>query len=140
MMRRRGLDAVALLLLLVLPVLAHAPGWWSGRLLGPGDGAALHFPLRAAVWDAYRHGELPGWNHGIFLGAPLLASYRPGAFHPLMLLGTVLPAFAAFQVLVLVSLSAAGALVFLYLRRLGAETVGAYAAGLFFALGPYLVG
>ena len=28
-------------------VLAYAPAWASGRLLGPGDGAALHFPLRA---------------------------------------------------------------------------------------------
>ena len=121
-------------------MVAHAPGWWAGRLLGPGDGAALHFPLRAAVWDAYRQGEVPGWNHGIFLGTPLLGAYRPGAFHPLMLLGTALPSFVAFQVLVLVSLSAAGAAVFLYLRRLGADTVGAYAAGLFFALGPYLVG
>ncbi|HEX6738493.1 MAG TPA: hypothetical protein VF310_09485 [Vicinamibacteria bacterium] len=139
-MRGRAGAAVALLLLLVLPLLAHAPGWWAGRLLGPGDGAALHFPLRAAVWDAYRRGELPGWNHGIFLGTPLLAAYRPGAFHPLMLLATLLPNFAAFQALVLVSLAAAGALVFAYVRRLGAEVVGAYAAGLFFALGPYLVG
>jgi hypothetical protein len=48
--------------------------------------------------------------------------------------------FLAFQVLVLVSLSASGALVFLYVRRLGAEPVGAYVAGLCFSLGPYLVG
>ena len=49
---------------------------------GPGDGAALHFPLRAAVWEAYRSGELPAWNPAIFLGTPLLAAYRPGAFYP----------------------------------------------------------
>ena len=41
-----------LALLLALPVLAHAPCWWDGRLLGPGDGAALHFPLRRPVWEA----------------------------------------------------------------------------------------
>jgi membrane protein YfhO len=139
-MTERRRDALALLLLALLPVLAHAPGWWEGRLLGPGDGAALHFPLRAAVWEAYRHGDLPGWNGGIFLGTPLLASYRPGALHPLMLLGAALRPFAAYQLLVLASLSAAAVAVFLYVRRLGAETVGAYVAGLSFALGPYLVG
>ena len=42
------------LLLALLPPLAYAPAWGEGRLLGPGDGAALHFPLRAAVWHAYR--------------------------------------------------------------------------------------
>ncbi|HLA76712.1 MAG TPA: hypothetical protein VJU18_03925 [Vicinamibacteria bacterium] len=136
--RRR--DLLPLALLLALPVLAHAPAWWEGRLLAPGDGAALHFPLRAAVWEAWRHGELPSWNHGIFLGAPLLPSYRPAALHPVMAALSVLPAFAAFQTLVLLSLSLSGVLAFLYVRRLGGERLGAYVAGLSFSLGPYLVG
>jgi hypothetical protein len=136
--RRR--DALALGLLALLPVMAHAPAWWESRLLGPGDGAALHFPLRALVWDAYRRGELPGWNPTIFLGTPLLAAYRPGAFYPPMIALSLLPPFVAFQALVLGSLSAAAVFTFLYLRRLGANRLGAYAAGLFFALGPYLVG
>ncbi|PYQ13298.1 MAG: hypothetical protein DMF80_15420 [Acidobacteria bacterium] len=131
--------ALLLVLLAVLPVLAYAPALAEGRLLGPGDGAALHFPLRAAVWQAWRRGELPGWNPGIFLGTPLLAAYRPGAFFPLMLPLALLPPFTAFQVLVLFSLSLSAALVFIYVRRLGGEDVGAYFAGLSFALGPYLV-
>ena len=109
------------------------------RLLGSGDGAALHFPLRALVWESYGRGELPEWNPTIFLGTPLLAGYRPGAFYPLMPLLALLPPFAAFQTLVLVSLAASAVLVFLYLRRLGAERVGAFVGGLCFALGPYLV-
>ncbi|HEY3119558.1 MAG TPA: YfhO family protein [Vicinamibacteria bacterium] len=133
-------DALALALLAILPVVAHAPAWWGSRLLGPGDGAVLHFPLRALVWQAYQRGELPGWNPTIFLGTPLLAAYRPGAFFPPMAPLALLPPFAAFQVLVLASLSAAAVLTFLYLRRLGANRLGAYAAGLFFSLGPYLVG
>jgi hypothetical protein len=43
----------------VLPALAYAPAWTAGRLLGPGDGAALHIPLRAAVWLSYSRGALP---------------------------------------------------------------------------------
>lgn len=130
---------VPLLLLAVLPVLAHAPALGEGRLLGPGKGAALHYPLRAEVWASYRRGELPSWNPTIFSGAPLLAAYRPGALYPPLLLGSVLSPFAAFQVLVLASLSAAAVLLFLYLRRMGANMLGAYVAGLAFALGPYLV-
>ena len=134
----RDLGAMALLAL--LPALAHSPAWLEGRLLGPGDGAALHYPLRAEVWAAWRRGELPAWNPWIFSGTPLLAAYRPGALHPLMPVLALLPSFLAFQLLVLVSLGASGMLTYLYLRRLGAARVGAYVAGLGFALGPYLVG
>jgi len=127
-------------LLFALPALAYAPALLGGRLLAPGDGFALHFPLKVAVWEAYGRGALPGWNPGIFLGTPLLAAYRPGAFHPLVAALFPLPPFAAFQVLVLASLGAAAALTYAYVRRLGGEPVGAFFAGLAFALGPYLVG
>jgi len=137
--RRARRDVWLLLLLAALPAVAYAPAWTAHRLLGSGDGAALHFPLRALVWESYARGELPEWNPNIFLGAPLLAGYRPGAFYPLMPLLALLPPFAAFQTLVLLSLSASAILVFLYLRRLGAERVGAFVGGLCFALGPYLV-
>jgi hypothetical protein len=138
MTRRR--DLPLLLLLVALPVLAYAPALRAARLLGPGDGAELHYPLRAAVWDAYRAGDLPSWNPSIFLGTPLLASYRPGAFYPLMPPLAALPNFQAFQCLVLASLAAAGVLVHLYVRRLGGNPAGAFVAGLSFMLGPYLVG
>jgi hypothetical protein len=138
-LRRARRDVFLLLLLAALPAVAYAPAWTGHRLLGSGDGAALHFPLRALVWESYARGELPEWNPTVFLGTPLLAAYRPGALHPLMPLLAVFPPFAAFQILVLVSLAASAVLVFLYLRRLGAERVGAFVGGLCFALGPYLV-
>jgi hypothetical protein len=133
-------DLPALLLLAFLPVMALAPAWWEGRLLGPGDGEALHYPLRAAVWRSYRAGEIPSWNPALFSGTPLLAAYRPGAFYPPMWALARVPPFVAFQLLVLASLAASGVLAFVLLRRLGAAPVGAYAGGLFFGLGPYLVG
>lgn len=139
-MTRAGRHRLSLLLLLALPALAHAPAWLEGRLLGSGDAAALHYPLRAAAWQAWRAGDLPAWNPWTFSGMPLLASYRAGALYPPALLLAPLPPFWAFQLLVLASLGAAGALTALYLRRLQSLPVGAYAAGLCFALGPYLVG
>jgi hypothetical protein len=126
-------------LLLVLPAVAHAPAWLAGTLLGPGDGAALHLPLRSQVWATYARGELPFWNPSLFSGTPLLAAYRPGALYPPMLLLAALAPFAAFQILALGSLGAAGALTHVYLRRLGAGVVGAYVGGLGYSLGPYLV-
>jgi hypothetical protein len=133
-------DVLAIGVLVVLPLLAHAPAWWNGRLLGPDDGAALHYPLRVAVWQSFRHGEIPAWNPWIFSGTPLLASYRPGAFHPLMLALAPFPPFDAFQFLVLASLSLSGILLYAFVRRLGAEPVGGFVSGMCFALGPYLVG
>ena len=130
---------VFLILLGAAPLIAYAPAIREGRLLAPGDGAALHLPLRAEVWRAYARGEVPSWNPSAFSGAPLLAAYRPGPFHPLMAALTPFAPFAAFQVLVLASLALAGPLVFLYARRLGAQDEGAFVAGLGFALGPYLV-
>ena len=138
-MSRGARQALVLALLFVLPAVAYAPAWGEERLLGPGDGAFLHFPLRAEAFRDWRRGELPTWNPAIFSGAPLLAGYRAGVFYPLMPALSRFPPFVAFQLLVLLSLGAAGALAFLYLRQLGANLVGAYVGGLAFALGPYLV-
>ncbi len=132
-------ELALLLLLAAAPLVAYSPALREGRLLAPGDGAALHLPLRFEVWRAYAHGELPSWNPSSFSGTPLLASYRPGALHPLMLALALLPPPLAFQTLVLVSLALAGALCHLYARRLGAERPAALLAALGFALGPYLV-
>jgi len=136
----RGRDLLLILLLGLAPVLALAPAWHEGRLLAPGDGASLHLPLRVEAWRALARGDVPSWNPSVFSGTPLLASYRPGVFHPLMAALTLVPPFTAFQLLVLVSLALAGPLAFLYARRLGADPAGALLAGLGFALGPYLVG
>jgi hypothetical protein len=128
-----------LLLLALSPLLAYAPAWTQGRLLAPGDGLALHLPLRAEAWRAWSRGEVPSWNASSFSGTPLLAAYRPGVLHPLAIALTPLAPFAAFQALVLCSLALTGPVLFLYARRLGADPVGALVAALGFVLGPYLV-
>ena len=132
-------DAVAVTLLAAAPVVAYAPALREGRLLAPGDGAAFHLPVRTEAWRAWGRGEVPSWNSSVFAGSPLLASYRPGALHPLVLALAPVEPFAAFQTLVLASLVLAGPFAFLWTRRLGAEPVGAFVAGLGFALGPALV-
>jgi hypothetical protein len=127
------------LLLAAAPLLATSPAWRDGRLLAPGEGGALHLPLRVEAWRGWQRGEVPSWNASSFSGTPLLASYRPGALHPLMIALTPLAPVLAFQALVLLSLCLAGPIAYLYARRLGACPVGGLVAGLGFALGPYLV-
>jgi hypothetical protein len=138
-MRSERRELLLILLLAAAPLIAYAPAWREGRLLAPGDGAALHLPLRSEVFRAWQRGEVPSWNASVFSGTPLLAAYRPGALHPLMLALAPLPPFAAFQLLVLISLGLAGPLAYLYARRLGAGCVGALTTGLGFGLGPHLV-
>jgi hypothetical protein len=128
------------LLLAAAPLVAYAPAWSEGRLLAPGESAARDLPLRVEVFRSWQRGEVPSWNESVFSGSPLLAAYRPGALHPLMLLLAPLPPLAAFQLLVLVSLALTGPLAYAYARRLGGDPVGALTTALGFALGPYLVG
>jgi hypothetical protein len=139
-MRRTAGDLVVVALLAAAPALALAPALGSRHLLAPGAGAVFHLPMRVEVFRAWSRGELPTWNPDVFSGTPLLAAYRAGALHPLMLALAPLPPLDAFQALVLVSLALTGPLVFALARRLGAERAGAALAALGFALGPYLVG
>jgi hypothetical protein len=130
-------EALILGLLGALPLVAFAPALGEGRLLGPGDGAAFHYPLRRAAWEAWPN--LPSWNPSIFLGTPLLSNYRVGALYPPSILAAPFEPFVAFNTLVVLSLGAAGALTYAYLRTLGADPVGAFVGSLSFGLGPYLV-
>ncbi|MEO6401888.1 MAG: hypothetical protein ABIP62_07725, partial [Vicinamibacteria bacterium] len=61
-------DVAALLVLALFPLLAYAEPLLEHRLLGPGDGVALHLPMRAEAFEAYRHGSLPFLNTKEFLG------------------------------------------------------------------------
>jgi hypothetical protein len=129
--------ALVMGLLGVLPLVAFAPALREHRLLGPGDGAAFHYPLRRAAWESWP--LPPSWNPSVFGGAPLLPSYRVGALYPPTVLAGLLEPFLAFNSLVVLSLGAAAVLTFAYLRALGAESVGAFLGGLSFGLGPYLI-
>lgn len=132
-------DAFALFVLAVFPLIAYVEPLLDHRLLGPGDGVALHLPLRAEAFAAYREFSLPFLNTREFLGTPLLAAYRGGVLYPLTILLAPFDPFSAFQALVLISVCLAGILTYLYLKRLGAGAPGAFVAALSFAYGPYLL-
>ena len=133
-------DAFALLVLALFPLIAYVEPLLDHRLLGPGDGVALHLPLRVEAFAAYRSLSLPFLNTKEFLGTPLLAAYRGGVLYPLTILLAPFEPFSAFQALVLISICLAGILTYLYLKRLGAGAPGAFVGALSFAYGPYLLG
>ena len=133
-------DVFALLVLAVFPLLAYAEPLFEHRLLGPGDGVALHLPLRTEAFKAYRHFSMPFLNTREFLGTPLLAAYRGGVLYPLTILLAPFDPFSAFQALVVISISLAGVLTYLYLKRLGSGALGSFVGALCFAYGPYLLG
>jgi len=133
-------DVFALLVLAVFPLIAYIEPLLEHRLLGPGDGVALHLPLRTEAFEAWRTFSLPLLNTKEFLGTPLLAAYRGGVLYPLTILLAPFDPFSAFQALVLISVSLAGILTYLYLKRLGAGAQGAFVGALSFAYGPYLLG
>jgi hypothetical protein len=132
-------DVFALLVLAAFPLIAYVDPLLDHRLLGPGDGVALHLPLRTEAFRAYHDLSLPFLNTREFLGTPLLAAYRGGVLYPLTALLSPFEPFAAFQALVVISLCFAGILTYLYLKRLGAGAMGAFVGALSFAYGPYLL-
>lgn len=132
-------DVFALLVLSVFPLIAYVEPLLDHRLLGPGDGVALHLPLRTEAFRAYRDLTWPFLNTREFLGTPLLGAYRGGVLYPLTFLLSWFDAFSAFQALVLISVSLTGVLTYLYLKRLGAGAPGAFVGALSFAYGPYLL-
>ena len=116
-MRRTYLkgDALALLVLSIFPLIAYLEPLLDHRLLGPGDGVALHLPLRTEAFRAYRALDWPFLNTREFLGTPLLAAYRGGVLYPLTPLLAWFDPFAAFQAMVLISVALTGLLTYLYL-------------------------
>ena len=64
------------------------------RDLGP-----YFYPLRFALYESFRAGELPLWNRHMAMGFPLLAAFQSGAFYPPHLLLFVLQFFSAIRVI-----------------------------------------
>ena len=78
-----------------------------------------NIPWKAAVRDAYRHGELPLWNPHIFGGDVLAGAAQPAAYDPLLLLSLILPLPNSLTFLASIALFLAGLGMYLLLRDLG---------------------
>jgi hypothetical protein len=73
------------------------------RDLGP-----YFYPLRFALYESFRSGELPLWNRHMAMGFPLLAAFQSGVFYPPHLLLLILPFFPAIRAIFVLHFLIAG--------------------------------
>ncbi len=73
------------------------------RDLGP-----YFYPLRFALYESFRSGELPLWNRQMAMGFPLLAAFQSGVFYPPHLLFLILSFFPAIRVIFILHFLIAG--------------------------------
>lgn len=110
-----------------------------GEVLYWGLPSLQFVPWRDYAVELLRAGELPLWNPFNGAGAPLFANYQSALLYPLSWPSFVLPIAWAMSLTAGLHLFIAGAGVFALLKRMGANSVGAGAAGLAFGLCGYLV-
>jgi hypothetical protein len=130
--RRRG-DALAVAVLIALPVLVFGVPALLGHAVLPGDDLTQNFPLRVLVGRQIQHGQLPLYDPYLWSGAPLLAGWNAGAAYPLTFLFAVLPGAAAWTLNMIVTWAVAAAGLFCFLRALRLATLPSVLGALSFA-------
>ncbi|MGB9774967.1 MAG: YfhO family protein [Anaerolineae bacterium] len=138
---RTGLaDGAAVLALGLLLLLAFWHIGPAGRVIAGGDLFTYFYPYWAEAARALRAGHLPLWNPYLFMGVPFLANSQAGVLYPLNWpFWLLLSPHRALHWSALLHLWLAGCGAYLYARaslRLG--RLGAWTAGVVFALGGYL--
>jgi hypothetical protein len=106
---RNGLSRLVPLLILSFLIL-----WFCQDLILQGqvpffrDLGPYFYPLRFALYESFRSGELPLWNRQMAMGFPLLAAFQSGVFYPPHLLFLILSFFPAIRVIFIFHFLVAG--------------------------------
>jgi Bacterial membrane protein YfhO len=104
------------------------------RDLGP-----YFYPLRFALYESFRSGELPLWNRHMAMGFPLLAAFQSGVFYPPHLLLLILPFFPAIRVIFIFHFLIAGIGAYYLCRNWKFPPYLSIVGALLFALGGTVV-
>jgi hypothetical protein len=126
-------NAVAIVLLIALPVLIFGAPALLGHPVLPGDDLTQNFPLRVLAGQQIRHGQLPLFDPYTWSGAPLLGDWNAGAAYPLTLLFAVLPPAGAWTLGMIVTWAVAGVGLFGFLRALRLASLPSLLGALSFA-------
>src|SRR5215467_11701276 len=70
---------------------------WDDQVPFFRDLGTYFYPLRFALAEAFKNGELPLWNRHFAMGFPVLADFQSGVFYPPHLSFLVLPLFQAIR-------------------------------------------
>jgi hypothetical protein len=126
-------DAVAIVVLIALPVLIFGVPALLGHPVLPGDDLTQNFPLRVLAGQQIRHGQLPLLDPYTWSGAPLLGDWNAGAAYPLTLLFAVLPPAGAWTIGMIVTWAVAGVGLLRFLRALQLASLPSLLGALSFA-------
>jgi hypothetical protein len=126
-------DAVAVAVLIALPVLIFGVPALLGHAVLPGDDLTQNFPLRVLAGRQISGGQLPLYDPYIWSGAPLLAGWNAGAAYPLTFLFAILPGTAAWTINLIVTWAVAAVGMFFFLRALRLATLPSALGALSFA-------
>ncbi len=129
---RRG-DAIAIAVLIVLPVLVFGLPALLGHAVVPGDDLTQNYPLRVLVGRQLASGHLPLFNPYIWSGSPLLGDWNAGAAYPPTLLFAVLPGVAAWTFNLILTWLVAAVGMFCFLRSLRLAAAASFVGALSFA-------
>jgi hypothetical protein len=137
--RARHRDAAALALVALFFVAFFSWVFFTGKLLVGGDAFVYNYPLRAAAWDAVRHGQLPLWTPTVFSGYPLLSMSQLALGYPLTWGYAILPGGYAEELFVLAPFLLAPAFTYFYARQIERSRLAALLAAFTFAYGGLMI-
>ena len=160
---RKHPDLVACLLLLILPFLVLGRALLPDKVLSAADSLVIYAPWTALALGAVpenplllditflfhpavlygaeeiRAGRFPLWNPHVFGGAPFFANPQTALLFPLTALAYILPPALALTLMSVLKLSAAGAGMYWFLRRLEVGRPPALVGALAFEFNALLV-
>ncbi len=94
------------------------------------DGIAQYYPWRLFAAESLRAGIIPLWNPYQFCGTPFVANAQSAVFYPLNAIFWALPVSRAFGWSAWLHLLLTGWFAYLFLRKIGAERIGAVAGAI----------
>ena len=166
MARLRHPDALATLLLILLPLVFFRETLFGGKVLLPADNLFQWEPWRSFAaqygvgalqnqllsdlilenyaWKRFiveclQQRELPLWNPYLFAGVPFLAAGQHSALYPLTFLFYVLPVAQTFAIVTALNFFLGEFFMYLFLLRIGAGRLGALVGGVAYAFSGFAV-
>ncbi len=131
-------DAVAVAVLLGIPVVVLSIAALAGYPLLTGDDLTQNYPLSVLSGQFIAHGRLPVYDPYLWSGTPLLAGTSAHALLPSTLLFAFLPHLTAWVLAEALTLSAGAIGGFVLLRRNRCRTLAAALGGASFGLGGFV--
>ncbi len=132
-------DSLGLLILLGMVLWFSHEMIWDGKVPFFRDMGTYFYPMRFALAESFKAGELPLWDRHIAMGFPLLADFQSGAFYPPHLLYFFLPFFAAVRILFVLHYLVAATGGYFLCRRWGFPPYLAIVGGILFTFGGMIV-